>query len=84
MCQVIFVCTYGAHNIHYNIQNGAGLQKRKSGKEIVYQNFKTRISSFTTAYVCGNTGCDTQHKSLQGLKIKYIYEAIDGADYTKR
>lgn len=81
------MCTCGAHNIHYNIQNGAGLQKTKSwrGNRISeLLNHHTRISSFTTAYVYGNTGCDTQHKSLQGLKIKYIYEAIDGADYTKR
>lgn len=37
ICQVIFVCTYSAYN--YNIQNRAGLQKRESGKEIMYQNF---------------------------------------------
>lgn len=36
ICQVIFVCPYGTHS--YSIQNGC-LQKRKSGKEIIYQNF---------------------------------------------
>lgn len=35
--QVIFVCTYSAYS--YNFQNRAGLQKRESGKGIMYQNF---------------------------------------------
>lgn len=48
-------------------------------------NRRTRISSFTTADAYGNTGCDdVEHKSLQGLKRKYIYETIYGVDYIKR
>lgn len=43
MCQVIFVCPYGAHN--YSIQNGC-LQKRKSGKEIKHLNFQTTKPKF--------------------------------------
>lgn len=84
--QVIFVCTYSAYS--YNFQNRAGLQKpeRKWKGNHVSEllNQYTRISSSTTAFVYGNNRCDARHKSLQGLTIKYLYEAIDGTYYIKR
>lgn len=43
ICQVIFVCPYGAHS--YSIQNGC-LPKRKSGKDIIYQYFQTTTPEF--------------------------------------